>query len=356
VAVQDLASRYRFEPLFARALFGGEIAGHLHQLFHRHGAPLFLKRDNGSNLNCSEVNDVLAAHGVIPLNSPAYYPRYNGAIENSIGQFKKHLLPCLVTPPSWDLDTLRPLGRALVVELNARRRPSLAGQTPAAVFHAGGPAWTKRFRQDTFQWIETRWRATVAHMEQPHRRQIATVWRTEAVAWLRCQALIRCSPNPHHVTPFPRTFVHMITSRAQLKRRIPVGLRFVGYCIAVAIMIACFGCFSTVKPQPRDSLSVNSNRFEYVGQIIKVQPLGTVESANRARWMIEAEIVSVSDTTGVGAPPIGSKATFFIHSVVKLFGEDRESVVGRRFRLAYESGFQNPYHGKVAVVGIVSDR
>jgi hypothetical protein len=33
---------------------------HLDQLFHRHGAPLFLKRDNGSNLNGSEVNDALA--------------------------------------------------------------------------------------------------------------------------------------------------------------------------------------------------------------------------------------------------------------------------------------------------------
>jgi hypothetical protein len=149
---------------------------------------------------------------------------------------------------------------------------------------------------------------------------------------------------------------HACEPRTVMKRRIPVGLRFVGYCIAVAIMIACFGCFSTLKPQPRDSISVNSNRFEYVGQIIKVQPLGTVESANRARWMIEAEIVSVSDTTRVGAPPVGSKATFFVHSVVKLFGEARESVVGKRFRLAYESGFQNPYHGEVTVVGIVSDR
>jgi hypothetical protein len=193
VAFQDLASRYRLDPLFALSLEATEIAGHLDQLFHRHGAPLFLKRDNGSNLNGSEVNAVLAAHGVIPLNSPAYCPRYNGAIENSIGQFKKHLLPCLVTPPCWDLDTVRPLGRAMVVELNARRRHSLAGQTPATVFHAGGPTWSKRFRQDTFQWIETRWRATVAHMEQPNHRQVATVWRTETVTWLRCQGLIRCS-------------------------------------------------------------------------------------------------------------------------------------------------------------------
>jgi len=193
VAFQDLASRYRFDPLFALSLEGIEIAAHLVQLFHRHGAPLFLKRDNGSNLNCSEVNAVLAAHGVIPLNSPAYYPRYNGAMENSIGQYKKHLLPCLVTPPSWDLGAVRPLGRAMVVVLNARRRHSLAGRAPATVFLAGGPNWSKRFRQDTFQWIETHWRATLAHMEQPNRRQVATVWRTKAVAWLRCQGLIRCS-------------------------------------------------------------------------------------------------------------------------------------------------------------------
>ncbi len=193
VAFQDLASRYRFEPLFALSLEGGEIARHLDRLFERHGPPLFLKRDNGSNLNCAEVNQVLAKHGVIPLNSPAYYPCYNGAMENSIGQYKKHLLPCLVTPPSWDLKTVRPLGRALVVELNARRRRALDWATPAAVFHAGGPGWSKRFRQDTFQWIESRWRTTVTAMEQPNHRQLATAWRAEAVAWLRCQQLIRCS-------------------------------------------------------------------------------------------------------------------------------------------------------------------
>jgi hypothetical protein len=193
VAFQDLASRYRLEPFFALSLPGGEIAAHLDHLLREHGAPLFLKRDNGSNLNCSEVNDVLAAHGVIPLNSPAYYPRYNGAMENSIGQFKKHLLPCLAAPATWDLTAVRPLGRAMVVELNARPRRSLNGATPATVFHAHPPAWTKRFRQDTFQWIETRWRATLAHMEQPNHRQVATAWRTEAVAWLRCQGLIRCS-------------------------------------------------------------------------------------------------------------------------------------------------------------------
>ena len=45
---------------------------HLAKLFRRHGAPLFLKRDNGSPLNHAAVNAVLAEFGVIPLNSPAH--------------------------------------------------------------------------------------------------------------------------------------------------------------------------------------------------------------------------------------------------------------------------------------------
>jgi hypothetical protein len=196
VAFQDLASRYRFEPLFGLGLEGERIAEHLDRLFHRHGPPLFLKRDNGSNLNCPAVNQVLSVHGVIPLNSPVSYPRYNGAIENSIGQYKRHLLPCLVTPEAWDLDAVHPLGRALVLQLNTKPRRSLAGQTPAAVYQAGPRRWSKRFRQDTFQWIESRWTATVVAMERLNHRLVAAAWRAEAVAWLRCQQLIRCSATP----------------------------------------------------------------------------------------------------------------------------------------------------------------
>jgi len=67
------------------------VAEHLEKLFRRHGPPLFLKRDNGSPLNAAEVDAVLADYGVIPLNSPAYYPRYNGAMEKSIRDFKAAL-------------------------------------------------------------------------------------------------------------------------------------------------------------------------------------------------------------------------------------------------------------------------
>ncbi len=195
LATQDLASRHHFEPHFALQLKGEQLAEHLDQLFHRHGPPLFLKRDNGSNLNCAQVNHVLARHRVIPLNSPAHYPRYNGAIENSIQHFKKHLLPCLPMPAQWNLNLILPIGRGLIVQLNAQRRRSLNGRSATEVYQADPRRWSKRFRQDTFQWIETRWMATVSQMEKPNRRTLATAWRESVVAWLRRQALIRFSPT-----------------------------------------------------------------------------------------------------------------------------------------------------------------
>jgi hypothetical protein len=51
IPVLDLHSRYRFQPLVCDRLDGRQIAGHLEQLFRKHGAPLFLKRDNGSPSN-----------------------------------------------------------------------------------------------------------------------------------------------------------------------------------------------------------------------------------------------------------------------------------------------------------------
>jgi len=48
---QDLGSRYKFPPLSGECPVGEEIAGYLSEKFFRFGPPLFLKRDNGGNLN-----------------------------------------------------------------------------------------------------------------------------------------------------------------------------------------------------------------------------------------------------------------------------------------------------------------
>ncbi len=82
--VIDLGSRMKLEPVIKPGAFTGEeVAEHLNYLMHKHEAPLFLKRDNGSNLNSSEVLSILKMFAVIPFNSPPGFPQFNGVMERS---------------------------------------------------------------------------------------------------------------------------------------------------------------------------------------------------------------------------------------------------------------------------------
>jgi hypothetical protein len=85
--LQDLCSLYKFAPMTTGYLpFGEEIAGHLERHLTWFGPPLFIKRDNGGNLNHRAVNNLLQELMVIPINSPCCSPRYNGANEHSFSE------------------------------------------------------------------------------------------------------------------------------------------------------------------------------------------------------------------------------------------------------------------------------
>jgi len=87
LAVRDLASGQQLLWLPVRTATAAETIIALEPLFI-HGAPLVLKNDNGSPFIADDTLEYLAAWGVIPLFSPAYWPRYNGAIEAGIGSLK----------------------------------------------------------------------------------------------------------------------------------------------------------------------------------------------------------------------------------------------------------------------------
>lgn len=89
--IQDLASRYKFSYETTTNPSGQEIADKLAGLFKKHGAPLFLKRDNGSNLCSEAVDKVLTNYMVMPVNSPVRSPAYNGAIERSQAEIKAEI-------------------------------------------------------------------------------------------------------------------------------------------------------------------------------------------------------------------------------------------------------------------------
>lgn len=137
--VQDLCTRYKFDIGIKPFLNGPSVAKRLAALFKRYGAPLILKRDNGSNLDCREVNAVLAEHWVLPLNSPPHYPLFNGAVERGNREIKEAVHNEIINRitgqnPVRSID-LNLVAKVAVNELNHRRRRSLDGRIACEIYH-----------------------------------------------------------------------------------------------------------------------------------------------------------------------------------------------------------------------------
>lgn len=142
--VIDLGSRIKFEPsLKIGAFTAAEAAKHLESLMQKHGAPLFLKRDNGGNLCGNPVEQILKIFAVLPLNSPPGYPQYNGAVEKAQGDLKRRTRTILT------LDRLTDMAKGLLLyainESNTTPSLALNGATPLEV-------WNRPFRKfDKFE-------------------------------------------------------------------------------------------------------------------------------------------------------------------------------------------------------------
>lgn len=198
IVVKDLASRYLFEPLVTVEPRGEQVASYLGKLLQEHGVPLLLKRDNGSLFNCEPVDQLLAQQAVIPLNSPAYYPPYNGGIENGIRELKQSLTPCLPSAPEqWEPAVLAPSARAITHLRNCRPRRGLRGQSAAQAYHHQPRArFDRRARHETFEWLRRHAHATMQPMEKTDRRALHAAWRHAVETWLRCQGLISLTRQP----------------------------------------------------------------------------------------------------------------------------------------------------------------
>jgi transposase InsO family protein len=209
IPVQDLASRYRFAPLVTDHLDGCQIAAHLERLFRQHGAPLFLKRDNGSPFNHHAVDQLLARFRVFPLNNPPHFPRYNGAMEKGIRDFKAAL----------DQRNQRaaPTDFALTVELTAHElnhhpRRCLNGRTACAVFHdeAQRLRWSRPQRHTIFRLLLHQFGVMSGKLSAGDHRSPATIRRVTVESWLRCQGLIavRHNQKPNVSTTSPKKWSH----------------------------------------------------------------------------------------------------------------------------------------------------
>jgi hypothetical protein len=189
--MQDLASRYKFLPMTGDVPCGEEISGYLVATFNRFGAPLFLKRDNGGNLNHAAVNNVLADHFVLPVNSPVHYPPYNGAIEEAQTELKNGLAAKLAYRHCCPSEHLEAYASTVEHDLNHQPRPCLNGSNACQVYFAGKRAFTKWERRDTYVWI-TNLQHDILFSEgvQPQ-----AAWRIAVEAWLRMKGFITITIN-----------------------------------------------------------------------------------------------------------------------------------------------------------------
>ena len=190
--MQDLASRYKFSPMTGDVPCGEEIAGYLAATFNRFGAPLFMKRDNGSNLNHDAVNDVLADYYVIPLNSPVHYPPYNGAIEEAQTELKNGLATKLAYRPNCPREHMEAYAATVEHDLNHQPRPCLNGSNACQTYFTGKRTFTKWERRDAYEWVTSVQNDMLCSREgvQPQ-----AAWRIAVEAWLRMKGYITVTIN-----------------------------------------------------------------------------------------------------------------------------------------------------------------
>ena len=154
--LQDMSSKYKLHSISDyETPCGEEIAGQLELAFEKNGPPLFLKRDNGGNLNHAVVQDVLERHMVIPFNSPSYYPKFNGSIENANCEMKKEESFALVR----ELEAYKGNELSLYTDnvlncLNHKKRGVLGEKCSCLVFFGSEKLnVTRRDRKEIYEWI-----------------------------------------------------------------------------------------------------------------------------------------------------------------------------------------------------------
>ena len=194
--VQDLGSKYKFEPLVSiEPLKGEEIAGNLQKLFKKYGAPLIMKRDNGSNLNHFSVIEVLQENKVIPLNNPAYYPQFNGAMEHAQGEVKEELDNMI-----WEFenpDTFPFATRQAVHNANHKLRPTLDNECSCFQWQLyANVKFTMTYRTQVYQEINKIALEIADNVQYSEKELVVSKsWRKAVEEWLHSNDHITIKRN-----------------------------------------------------------------------------------------------------------------------------------------------------------------
>lgn len=199
--IRDLGAQYVMEPMVTKGIASGKmVADSLEKLFKNQGAPLILKRDGGSNLCCREVDEVLAKWMVLPLTSPPYYPRYNGAVEWSQGQLKTEM-ERIMSETDGNIGSVDLHAKLASHSINHRNSESLRGICPCHAVATSKSKFTQNERRQVLRWIQMEQEIILGNMgPEPDQR---AAWRQAVTRWLTSNGLLIIKEPRCVSTTFP---------------------------------------------------------------------------------------------------------------------------------------------------------
>lgn len=207
----DLASRFCFPPVASAdgVLDGEAIAYLLTEKFEHCAPPLFLKRDNGSNLNHSAVDSVLSKFMVLPLNSPTRYPPYNGSVERLQREIKDGLRERLSERAQIEVWMLEDAAGNVVHNLNHKRRKLLSGRTACDAYsEQEGGEYSLRQRERILELLNGMVADIMAAMNETGQKTREAAWRMAVETWLHNKEHITVSINGKVLPYFLRFLCH----------------------------------------------------------------------------------------------------------------------------------------------------
>ncbi len=183
--MRDQASGYLDAHTSASVPTDSWMSEKLGATFASQGAPLLLKRDNAKNENGSAVKALLDEHWVLPLNSPEYYPRYNGGVEGSQNEIQAELEKYDVPAPCPEGHASAHVARA-IGNLNHKPRKNLRGKCACEVFHSGDrfAIMSKRKRVKLAAELKAKAAKLLAQKGGDTPRQARSAWRIVVEEWL----------------------------------------------------------------------------------------------------------------------------------------------------------------------------
>lgn len=134
---------------------------------------------------------MLADFFVLPLNSPVYYPPYNGAIEEAQTEMKNGLAAKLAYKPACPPEHLEAYAAAVEHDLNHKPRPCLNGNNACRVYFTGRRTFSKWERRDAYDWIRNLQNDILcSEGVQPQ-----AAWRIAVEVWLNMKGFIAITIN-----------------------------------------------------------------------------------------------------------------------------------------------------------------